>query len=314
MGDRIRIKGDTAANLTSGNPTLHPREMCVETDTGRWKFGTGTSPASWNSLPYNDEAIEHEIDGTEDRIRFRNPNGTWGDWIYFSKPEYDDEAVRFRNPDGSWGDWIHYSKHEWDGTSIRFMQTDGSWGDWVDVANAFEDVSFEDKGDGTIDLTFEFAEGDPQTVNIDSSVLRDDITDITADLVGGGVIKLTFKYTYSDDIEIFTPDLTGPPSVPIWYDTDESHPSPTDRGELRYDAVWKKLYIGDDSDPVEWDEIEIGAGATGGGLDQVFIQNDQTVTTNYSIPAGKNAMSTGPVEIEAGVTVTIPAGSRWIIL
>ena len=58
----------------------------------------------------------------------------------------------------------------------------------------------------------------------------------------------------------------------------------------------------------------VGGGATGGGGDAVFVENDQTVTTNYTIPAGKNAMSTGPVTISDGVSVTVPSGSRWVII
>ena len=42
----------------------------------------------------------------------------------------------------------------------------------------------------------------------------------------------------------------------------------------------------------------MGGGATGGGANQVFIENDQVVTQNYTIPANKNAMSTGPLTIE----------------
>ena len=58
----------------------------------------------------------------------------------------------------------------------------------------------------------------------------------------------------------------------------------------------------------------IGGGATGGGSDAVFLENDQTVTTNYQITVGKNAMSTGPIYINDNVTVTIPDGSSWVIL
>jgi hypothetical protein len=54
-------------------------------------------------------------------------------------------------------------------------------------------------------------------------------------------------------------------------------------------------------------------GATGGGLDQIFYLNGQTVTTNYTIPTNFNAGSVGPVAINAGVTVTIPSGSVWSI-
>ena len=58
----------------------------------------------------------------------------------------------------------------------------------------------------------------------------------------------------------------------------------------------------------------VGGGATGGGADQVFVENGQTVTANYTIPATKNAMSTGPVSINSGVTVTVSSGARYVVL
>lgn len=41
--------------------------------------------------------------------------------------------------------------------------------------------------------------------------------------------------------------------------------------------------------------------------------NSATVTTTYSIPAGSNAMSAGPVSVASGITVTVPSGSTWAI-
>ena len=58
----------------------------------------------------------------------------------------------------------------------------------------------------------------------------------------------------------------------------------------------------------------IGGGATGAGGDEVFILNSQVVTTSYAIPSGKNASSTGPLTVSGSVTITIPSGSRWVIL
>ncbi len=52
----------------------------------------------------------------------------------------------------------------------------------------------------------------------------------------------------------------------------------------------------------------------GGGSDLVFLENDQIVTTNYSITSGKNAMTAGPVTVNSGVTVTVPSGSVWTIV
>ena len=58
----------------------------------------------------------------------------------------------------------------------------------------------------------------------------------------------------------------------------------------------------------------VADGATGAGLDKIFFQNDQTVTTSYTIPSGKNALSTGPIGISVGIDVTVSANSTWVIL
>jgi hypothetical protein len=49
-----------------------------------------------------------------------------------------------------------------------------------------------------------------------------------------------------------------------------------------------------------WGPVGGGAGATGGGPDEVFYENDQTVTISYTIPSTKNAMTTGPITLGAG--------------
>jgi hypothetical protein len=58
----------------------------------------------------------------------------------------------------------------------------------------------------------------------------------------------------------------------------------------------------------------VGGGATGAGGDQVFVENEQNVSTSYTITTNKNAMSTGPITIDSGATVTVPSGSRWVVL
>lgn len=58
----------------------------------------------------------------------------------------------------------------------------------------------------------------------------------------------------------------------------------------------------------------IGGGATGGGADQVFLENDNAVTVNYTLTTNKNAVSAGPVSIGSGVVVTIPSGQSWVIV
>jgi hypothetical protein len=59
---------------------------------------------------------------------------------------------------------------------------------------------------------------------------------------------------------------------------------------------------------------QLGGGATGGGGDAVFVENSRIVTTSYAMPAGKSAESVGPITINSGATVTIPADERWVVL
>tara|TARA_Y100000114_G_scaffold101167_1_gene94341 strand:- start:1018 stop:1815 length:798 start_codon:yes stop_codon:yes gene_type:complete len=57
-----------------------------------------------------------------------------------------------------------------------------------------------------------------------------------------------------------------------------------------------------------------GGGAVGSGNDEIFWENDQTVTQNYTITNGKNAGSFGPITINSNVTVTVGAGETWSVI
>jgi hypothetical protein len=73
--------------------------------------------------------------------------------------------------------------------------------------------------------------------------------------------------------------------------------------------------------PSGWGAIG-GTGATGGGTNQAFYENDQTITTSYTIGATKNAMSTGVVTTGpifsgdgsiAGTTLTIASVTTGVL-
>ena len=52
-----------------------------------------------------------------------------------------------------------------------------------------------------------------------------------------------------------------------------------------------------------WGQVG-GTGATGNGADEVFYENNQTITLSYTIPSTKNAMTTGPITLDAGFVGT----------
>ena len=45
-----------------------------------------------------------------------------------------------------------------------------------------------------------------------------------------------------------------------------------------------------------------------------LIVNNLTVSTSVTIPTGYSASSVGPITVSSGITVTVPSGSRWVVL
>lgn len=91
-----------------------------------------------------------------------------------------------------------------------------------------------------------------------------------------------------------------------------SNPTLT-QGEVGVETNTGKFKIGDGS--TTWTALKYASGgATGGGVDDCFYENSQTVQSSYTLSSGKNAMSTGPIAIASGATVTVPSGASWVVL
>ena len=54
--------------------------------------------------------------------------------------------------------------------------------------------------------------------------------------------------------------------------------------------------------------------AAAGAQNDIFYENGQTVTADYTIESNRNAMSAGPITIAVGVTVTEDVGASWVIV
>jgi hypothetical protein len=136
----------------------------------------------------------------------------------------------------------------------------------------------------------------------------------TLNVTGAAIFESTADFTedttFDADVEIAGRlTLTGTGAAKLNVGTTAQRPvSPVD-GDIRYNSDLSRYegYSG-----TEWGQL--GGGATGGGADQIFVLNGQTVTTDYTIPTGFNASSVGPISIDDGITVTIPDGSVWAIL
>jgi len=60
--------------------------------------------------------------------------------------------------------------------------------------------------------------------------------------------------------------------------------------------------------------VPMGGGATGGAGNGFVYENDIHVTEDYTLTDNKNGMSAGPIIVDNGVSVTVPAGSVWTIV
>lgn len=99
--------------------------------------------------------------------------------------------------------------------------------------------------------------------------------------------------------------------VPVGSDSDRPAADTANVGMIRLNTTSGMFegYTG-----TEWVEFSRQVSAVGGGTNKVFQENETTITEDYTITAGKSAMSVGPITMAAGVTITIPAGKRWVIL
>jgi hypothetical protein len=65
--------------------------------------------------------------------------------------------------------------------------------------------------------------------------------------------------------------------------------------------------------PASGVEIQIRVLGGGGGGSGVIAENQQTISSNYSVTSAYNGMSVGPVTINTGVAVTVGTDQRWLI-
>lgn len=133
---------------------------------------------------------------------------------------------------------------------------------------------------------------------IKSSVILDE-TIGSADITDGAVASADLESNMV---------LTGTDSITLPKGTTAQRGTAAD-GKFRFNTTLNQFEGYSNS---AWGAV--GGGATGGGSDQVFIENDQTVTTNYTISTNKNAVSAGTLTVNSGVTVTVPSGARWVVV
>lgn len=150
---------------------------------------------------------------------------------------------------------------------------------------------------GTIDL------GSNSTGKLNVKFTTDSSSSSTgAFTVGGGIGVAGVSY-FGNDVY-----LSGTGAIKVPVGTEAQRPSGA-AGKIRFNSTLNR-YEGHNG--TSWSSI--GGGATGGGSDQIFIENGQVITTDYTIAGNKNAGSFGPITINDGVIVTVNDGGTWTVV
>ena len=101
--------------------------------------------------------------------------------------------------------------------------------------------------------------------------------------------------------------FTGTDAVGLPTGTSNQRPASPQAGQIRYNNENQQF----EGYSTAWGGF---GGASGSSGNAVFYENDTNVTASYSITSGKNAMSAGPITLNANIIVTIPAGSVWTVV
>ena len=125
----------------------------------------------------------------------------------------------------------------------------------------------------------------------------------------GGTLTGPLVFNAGQTIDGYTPrtSATGSTTLPVGA-TNQRDASPVD-GMIRFNSTLSTFEGYKNS---VWGAI--GGGATGSGADQVFNENDQIVTNSYTLTINKNALSVGPITINPGVVVEVPAAGIWAVI
>ena len=98
-------------------------------------------------------------------------------------------------------------------------------------------------------------------------------------------------------------NFSGTGTIRLPNGTTGQRPSPA-AGMIRYNTT-SGLFEGYTT---QW------GGIGGASADGAVYENAQTISNNYTMTTNFNGESVGPITIASGVTVTIPSGSRYVIL
>jgi hypothetical protein len=209
-------------------------------------------------------------------------------------------------------------------TAIQTVDGTGSGLD-ADLLDGIDSTGFATAAQGTLANSAVQPGDNVSTLTNDAGYLTAETNDLTAAVTWANVpdanitqssvtqhqAALSITESQISDLGTYVTKTSATGSAEVPSGTTAQRDGTPAAGYLRFNTTDSSFEGYDGS---AWGAIGGGGGASGGGSDAIFYENGQTITTNYTITSNTNAMSTGPLTVNSGVSVTVPSGSRWVVL
>jgi hypothetical protein len=157
--------------------------------------------------------------------------------------------------------------------------------------------------------------GTPDYITISNQVITRNQVDLAADVTGNLPISNLNSGTGASGTSFWRGD--GSWAAPTGTGDVVGPASSTDNAITRFDSTTGNILqnstatISDTGDVIIAGNLSVGATVNSGSG---VIENSATIATSITITSGSNAISVGPMTINSGITVTLPSGSRWVVL
>ncbi len=167
-----------------------------------------------------------------------------------------------------------------------------------------ENIVLNPHGTGTVDVSTSRITSVTDPTGAQDAATKN-YTDTTFMPFTGGTFTGDIVFNSGQTIDGYVPRTSTTGSAELPSGTEDERDDPASAGYIRFNTTVSQF---EGFNGTDW--ASVGGGATGGGSDEVFVENAMVVTTDYELASGKSAPNIAPASIIPDITfaAVVPEG------